>query len=341
MLPYQPSLASATNTRVDSACKHHHQCRVSTDDMLQLMEPINDQEELKRNEYRYCAHKDELIVGVGRPWRPEDYKKKMNNAYPRVISNLGMMDGNNERSKTFQKMITYMCHYCTSLNEKQDIINWFKLRTYTTDGFHVSPDHRYFKPDAKKKDKISDDTEDWLGKMHDYVTMGFSQTMGYAHPACGDTMTTVMIGGMRTVMNGDFEIHNGDVIQWYWPFEKDCFTRDGKRKKFFINHVYTDDDTLIQCNLDPTKEFELHENQLVPSAASTTATPKDAALRESYHNKIYGQPNNTKKMVAFIKPFCKDFKHPRMYDEMRVFARAIGSARPHEMCDIKICRQSL
>ena len=34
LLPYQPSLASATNTRVDSACKHIQQCRVSTDDLL-------------------------------------------------------------------------------------------------------------------------------------------------------------------------------------------------------------------------------------------------------------------------------------------------------------------
>lgn len=39
LLPYQPSLASATNTRVDSACKHIQQCRVSTDDMMQVCSP--------------------------------------------------------------------------------------------------------------------------------------------------------------------------------------------------------------------------------------------------------------------------------------------------------------
>ena len=31
----------------------------------------------------------------------------------------------------------------------------------------------------------------------------------------GDTMVTVMIGGLRTVMNGDFEVFTGDLIQWY------------------------------------------------------------------------------------------------------------------------------
>jgi hypothetical protein len=66
LLPFQPSLAQATNTRLDSACKHIQQCRVSTDDMLRFVR--EDAEELQRNKYRYCIHKDELVVGVGRPW---------------------------------------------------------------------------------------------------------------------------------------------------------------------------------------------------------------------------------------------------------------------------------
>lgn len=66
LLPFQPSLAQATNTRLDSACKHIQQCRVSTDDMMRFVN--EDAEELQRNKYRYCVHKDELVVGIGRPW---------------------------------------------------------------------------------------------------------------------------------------------------------------------------------------------------------------------------------------------------------------------------------
>ena len=66
LLPYQPSLAQSTNTRVDSACKHIQQCRVSTDDMLRFVG--NDRDELERNIFRYCVHKDEIVVGIGRPW---------------------------------------------------------------------------------------------------------------------------------------------------------------------------------------------------------------------------------------------------------------------------------
>ena len=66
LLPFQPSLAQATNTRLDSACKHIQQCRVSTDDMMRFVS--NNSEEIQRNKYRYCIHKDEVVVGVGRAW---------------------------------------------------------------------------------------------------------------------------------------------------------------------------------------------------------------------------------------------------------------------------------
>lgn len=66
LLPFQPSLAQATNTRIDTACRHMQQCRVSTDDMLRFVK--NDRDELERNVFRYCVHKDEIVVGIGRPW---------------------------------------------------------------------------------------------------------------------------------------------------------------------------------------------------------------------------------------------------------------------------------
>jgi hypothetical protein len=37
---------------------------------------------------------------------------------------------------------------------------------------------------------------------------------------------------------------------------------------------------------------------------------------------------------------CDD-EQPRLYDWQRVFGIAISSARPNEMVDIKICRQSM
>jgi hypothetical protein len=68
--------------------------------------------------------------------------------------------------------------------------------------------------------------------MSDHFTVGFANTLGYAHANSGDTMTSVMIGGLRTVMNGDFEVFPGDLVQFYWSFERDDFEPDGRRKEY-------------------------------------------------------------------------------------------------------------
>ena len=86
-----------------------------------------------------------------------------------------------------------------------------------------------------------------VSNIHDFIAVGYANTLGWAHAHSGDTMTSVMIGGLRTVMNGDFPVFTGDLIQWYWPFERECFTRDGRRKKIIINP----DNNLIDFQVDP------------------------------------------------------------------------------------------
>lgn len=309
-LPQQPSLASATGTRVDSACKHHHQCRVSTDDMLNMTFPRNNNLELQNNKYKYCVHKDELVLSVGRPWVPGGSRKITNNAYPRVISNLAMWDGTDENSSIPIKMLKYMYHCCSTLSDKGQIIESFRQLNPT------GVEDEYFKTNPSS----------FLPYMCDFGCMGYAQTLGWAHPNNGDTMTTVMIGGLRTVMNGDFEVYTNDILQWYWPFEKDCFDVYGIRKDI----TFADDDGIVanyenRCPYDTEESFKLS---------------KDAKSREAFADRSFGMPSGKTKMVPRIKPYMIN-ELPRMYDKMRVFAIAISCARPHEMVDIKICRQSL
>lgn len=327
MLPYQPSLASATNTRVDSACKHHHQCRVSTDDMLQMTIPRNNATELTNNKYRYCVHKDELVLSVSRPWLSAEARKKMNNAYPRVISNLGMIDGSDEATQAYRKLIVYMYHNCRNLSDKEQFIEAF-----LNDGFVGNTAGTEFFTAA---DRLQ--IPKWMPMMHDYMPMGFSQTLGYAHPTSGDTMTTVMIGGLRTVLNGDFEVFTGDVLQWYWPFERDCFKIGGQRKPHAVEIVRGNAMNNVQHHVT----YNVKPTLLLGGVDDKLVLEKDGASREVYHNQIYGQQKNHDKVVAKIKPYWKDEDTPRMYDQVRVFAIAISCARPHEMVDIKISRQSL
>ena len=119
-------------------------------------------------------------------------------------------------------MIRFMNHYARDVSEKQKILEFFKRGVYTEPRvrdpevggmIHKLPDEAAaFKSDMNMK--IT--TDMWLGMMNDYIPVGYANTLGYAHPNSGDTMTTVMIGGLRTVMNGDFEIFAGDLVQFYW-----------------------------------------------------------------------------------------------------------------------------
>lgn len=340
LMPMQPSLASATNTRVDSS-KLHFQCRVSTDDMISMTETGKDQDDLLRNKYRYCIHKDELVVAVGRPWSAGAARKKTNNAYPRVISNMGAMDGNSERGKLFQKVIKYMYNFARTVQEKQCILN--ALNNH--DRFNDPGNYRRF-PDGA--DVTIDEAEPYFTRddvekikamvmpyMYDQIPMGYATTLGWAHPNTGDTMVTVMIGGIRTVMNGDFEVFTGDLIQWYWPFERDCFQKNGQRKPYLNGWRNFDaGDRILQFlapNFDPAHEAD---------GNNTGALAPDAKRRKTYHTQVYGQKLNAPKVVPYIKPYMRDDRDPRMYDGLRVFAVAVTSARPHEMVDIKIARQT-
>lgn len=336
LLPYQPSLASATNTRLDTSCRHHQQCRVSTDDMLSYTMPTkNDHEELQRNKYRYCIHKDELVIGIGRPWVSQVTRKRTNNAYPRVISNLGQLSMKND-GKLALMMIKYMYHYARTIQEKMDIIDWFQDK----DSFHAGLDDENEEVSRDQYAFLRDEKRElvaWLPLMADQIPVGYAQTLGWAHPNTGDTMVTVMIGGLRTVMNGDFEVFPGDLIQWYWPFEKDCFRQDGRRKRYINGWKMERVGERVKAlppNVNPELEIEHGITRMHPE--------RSVVEREAYHSRTFGNESESKaKLVARVKPFFRDDENPRIYDSYRVFGIAIAAARPHEMLDIKISKQSV
>jgi hypothetical protein len=302
-----------------------------------------DVEELQRNKYRYCIHKDELVVGIGRPWDNKVVvKRTANSAYPRVISNLGSLTDVDE-TRIAINMIRFMNHYARSIAERAKIIKFFQNGNYTTPTQIMNGGGNLTLPGMEAfKDlgggKIG--TDRFMPLMNDHFAVGFANTLGWAHANSGDTMTSVMIGGLRTVMNGDFEIFPGDLVQFYWSFERDDFLQTGQRKPYL--NIFDPDGTVH--NIDPSA---------VPGGATrkrnaagqlidpTWSTPADAQVRQAHYNLSYGQKKDKVKVVAKIKPYFKDEVNPRLMDWYRVFGVAIASARPNEMCDIKIARQSI
>ena len=326
-----PSLASATSTRLDSACKHIQQCRVSYDHMLDFVGNASD---LERNKMQYCVHKDEMTVGVGRPWADDLVRKLPLNAYPRVISNLGNI-ALDDKYTPAMKMIKYLYHFSTSLQKRNEIITQMSQQHR-----HAIPHHAVGGAAPYFNDATNNpaDLRKFMNKMYDFYPVGFSNTLGYAHPNSGDTMTSVMIGGLRTVMNGAFPVYAGDLMQWYWNFETECFHADGSR-----NSIMDGAGNICDGN-DPGVDYGA-------AAAGGAVAGPDADphvnARRAHNDLQYGvnpdkkAPADKAKHVARIKPYIRDDDQPRLYDWMRVFAVAISSARPHELVDIKIGRQSL
>ena len=145
-------------------------------------------------------------------------------AYPRVISNLGALNDSDETRKALM-MIRFMNHYARTIHERQKIIKffnddaWVHPKRRASDGSMVSlgDDVKAFAPGKDLGGgKLELGTRKHLGIMYDYFATGYANTLGWAHANTGDTMTSVMIGGLRTVMNGDFEIFAGDLVQFYW-----------------------------------------------------------------------------------------------------------------------------
>lgn len=332
-----PSLAAATGTRLDSAAKHIQQCRVSQDHMQELVtfDDQSDADDLIRNKYRYCIHKDELVLGIGRCWAIQT-KKYQNSAYPRVLSNLGRLADRNSPTDPFNdaiKMMIYLYHNACNLDERERLIEAFKngnQRTWSqvfAAGTNGAP--RYFEADPERPLEYS--CKKMIKYLYDYVPVGYANTLGWAHAHCGDTMTSVHIGGLRTVQNGHFEMFCGDLIQWYWPFERQCFEATGKRKPLTIQEPVGNDDRVMYLNEDP---FEVR-------AGGKWDNQQDAKQRKEFFDRQYGQQKGVEKHVPMIKPFKRDDSHPRIYDWYRVFATAISSARPFEMVDIRISRQAI
>ena len=265
-------------------------------------------------------------------------KRTSNSAYPKVVSNLGTL-GDTSESRVALDMIRFMNHYARSIDDKIKIINFFTNDTWVEPKFKDTTGNwvQLRGCDAFKNKNGGLNTKRAMGMMSDLLAVGFANTVGYAHPLTGDTMTSVMIGGLRTVMNGDFEIFPGDPIQFYWCFEKDDFLPDGRRKPYL--DIW---DGNVPYNVDPTLTFDgVNTGKRDADGKQVWKLPEDARIRQAHYNLSYGQKKGVEKYVAKIKPYFRDDYNPRMYDWVRVFAVALSCARPNEMCDIKISRQSV
>jgi hypothetical protein len=265
---------------------------------------------LQKEKHAFSVAKDDITIGVSKPIRKNENGRGnlRNKAYPSVISTLARMD---QAAKNY---LVFLYHNPRTFAERDDFIKHVEKRP---DAWDVS---------------MSEVAKKQIAEMPEFFFVGVSVGFAYPHPLSGDTVCTTMIGGMKTILNGAFEVDTGDIIQWYWSAETNCFDSNGRR-------------------FDQIAE---RRSQGVSAWLQSKDRPgtADSARRKAFQERGNGVFTNSqtdgtvtfnaKKEIAFPKSLRPAIDgNFRLGDRMRIFGRAMSGARPYEMVDIQICRQSM
>tara|TARA_B100001758_G_scaffold133848_2_gene115230 strand:+ start:4039 stop:4854 length:816 start_codon:yes stop_codon:yes gene_type:complete len=271
------------------------------------------------------VHKDELALNVGTSLTEKGTMLSANLAYPSVVSTLGDM------TTTTKGILIGLYAEGKSgrdfMRVKQQIANACKNEAEFRRKFHC--------PAGVDVNKAIMETKN----LPYFTAQGVALGIAYASSLSGDTVASVLIGGMCTVMNGAFEVRAGQMLQFYFDFEAGAFHRDngvhpaGTRKKG-ANILFGGNHAQVEEFMKPPK-----------------LTAQDE-LRNQFHKRQLGTensfgepgagPGGAKKNVAYVKPYMLDEDGNDHYgDRVRIFAKAISGGRCHEPIDIMLMTQSL
>jgi hypothetical protein len=188
-------LANATNSNTDTSARIHITGRVCLDVYNSLIDPNM----VRNNKHEYRAIKEEIALGIGRPFNNMGISYTDCKGLVPVFTNVAVLNNN----KTDDLMSWYIKFYdCRS---KQERIEHART-SCVVKGLAYFPSELFF--------------------------AGIVLSDGEADPIHGDNALTLMIGGKITLLNGRFPVQTGDVMQWYLEEEADAnlFDETGMRR---------------------------------------------------------------------------------------------------------------
>ena len=298
-----PNIASATGPRVDSSARHQIPVRASYEHLLSWVG--YDQALLQKDKHAFSVAKDDITIGVSKPVRKNESGRgnHRNKAYPAVVTTLAHME------TPAKNYLVALFHNPINFQERDSLIRFVERRPEVWDP------------------NMSEIAKKQIAEMPEFYFVGVSVGFAYPHQLSGNDSCTTMLGGMRTIMNGAFEIDPGDEIQWYWEAETSCFDAKGRRY----------DPIADQRSQGITLFLQAHHQELSRDGARRkVAQERGNGILED------GSTFGGKREVAFPKAVkaARDGKI-RIADNLRKFGRAITGAGPFEMVDIQISRQSM
>ena len=324
--PGLPGLAGSTGTRVDSAAKHIMACKVDSNMLAGWCSDLqNAGNHMHIHKHKYCMTRDELVLNTNMALNENSSMMRRGAAYPSVVTTLG------DCSDVCKNVITLLYH-----------------------NSETGRDFLYIKNEGVEEmtNKLKSSTEQQqIKNLPFFMAQGYALGVAYASALSGDTVGSVLIGGMCTVMNGAFDCRAGQMLQWYFEFEEDMFYSSnqtgimaGTRKDIISNDVMAE----IIHDGDTSTELNTRLNR-VKANQHTKKTQTDEQ-RKRYHDRglkgaTDGYPrgkSSCKSNMAFPKPYMLREDGTDHYgDKIRIFAKCITGARKHEMVDIMLMTQSL
>ena len=307
-----PSIGTATGSRVDSAAKHIMACKVDSRLLGRWLENPNHSDPtsyMHTNKMKFCMHKDEIVLNTTKKKLHQDGSAK---AYPMVLSTVGEM------------------HEMTKIYIKNLYANGSARRFF--ESFDTLPTVEELK---KKHPNIAnaDIGLEQIRHLPEFRCQGVALGQAWASYMSGDTVASVLVGGMMTVLNGHFTMHTGDEVQWYFDFESDLFQHGSTHEKangYRLNTdtKHTEQDTGKDLGMKRKKRDDYMDQRVFGTGGGYGKSMGVKNTRNVVRIKSY----------RMIKDDC--ICHDHFGDKTRIFAKCISGGRPFDMVDIMLMTQS-
>lgn len=346
------SLGTATGTRVDSPAKHIMACKMDTNYLITLLGTAASQHTdpytvLHQNKMRWCMHKDEVVLFTGKKLLANTPMSSCGpKAYPLVITTVG-------------EMHTHTKHFLINLYDQDTAFSFYNLiHTLNTPNWMgdsastakifgdttVSREFDRMVASANTNKTTLATLQYQIQNTPDFRCQGIALGQAFASHISGDTVASVLVGGVMTVQNGAYPMQTGDLVQWYFDFEENCFE--------------------AKANKAQGTRLESIDNEELRAPNSTSAAigrkrqymdGKTFGVADGY-GQDYQRCKDTKGIVRIKSYQYRPRKYPvegngNQYvtlntkesygDKIRVFAKCISGGRPFDAVDIMLMTQSL
>jgi len=329
------SLGSATGSRVDSAAKHTMACKIDTKFFRSALGQGGEFADniLHQNKMKYAMQKDEIVMNTTKKFLTVPGSQ----AYPLVATTLGDFTGG-----LMQKFLLWL------------------YSSESADSFIKRSSKTCLARDELMQDgAVEDQFSIFQTRLHylpEFRCQGVALGQAFASHISGDTVATVLVGGMVTVMNGHFEMFAGmlgvlcvflafsesscysfsdttslagDDVQWYFDFEVQKFCPksnaaqdEGTRKIDASNRV------------EPqlAKKMKFFEHRLM---GSQQGIGNSNGLKDA--SSIF-RIKSCRHAIKMDEDTPYNYRH--FGDSSRIFAKCIVGGRAGDAVDIMILTQS-